>query len=230
MNSTIFFSICSILYCVLLYVVYKKENNKKNEVNSMFKFLLLFNLFGLILEVFVTTFLGSRFESYKLLTDFCLKLIPIYHMVWMAGFILYIMIISSDDEKVSKKTRIIVWSIVGLACIISLFLPYEMKLKNNVIMYTYGTSINFVFGYSLIGYIVALFIMFKNINNLNKHKYAPLFVLVSGGTIITMIQSTYPECLLSVSMHTFVMYIAYINIRKKQLQALLVNKKGGKHE
>ena len=151
-------------------------------------------------------------------------------MVWMAGFILYIMIISSDDEKVSKKTRIIVWSIVALACIISLFLPYEMKLKNNVIMYTYGTSINFVFGYSLIGYIVALFIMFKNINNLNKHKYAPLFVLVSGGTIITMIQSTYPECLLSVSMHTFVMYIAYINIRKKQLQTLLVNKKGGKHE
>ncbi|MCI5733285.1 MAG: hypothetical protein MR296_04590 [Tenericutes bacterium] len=225
MNPTIFFSVCSIIYCILLFVVFKMENNKKNDINSMFKFLLISNFLGLILEVIVSLVFGVHYENYKYILNILIRLIPLYHMIWMAGFIIYIMLVSSSNGKISKKIRIIVWAIVSLLCVIDFFLPFNVKLKNDVLMYSYGLSVNFVFIYCLAGYIISLFIMFKNINTLNKHKYAPLFALISSGTIITMIQSTYPECLLSISMHTFVLYIAYINIRKNQIQSIIDSKK-----
>ena len=58
--------------------------------------------------------------------------------------------------------------------------------------------------------------MFKNIKRIKATKYVSLFALISLGTLIFTIQSTYPELLLSTSMQTFVTYLVYFTISKEE--------------
>ena len=101
MNSTIFFSACSLLYCILLLIIFKVKNKSNNKKRNILKALLLINLFGLILEV-LGIFLGGNYEHFKLLNDIVLRLILVYYFTWVFVFIIYVMVISSENEYVSK--------------------------------------------------------------------------------------------------------------------------------
>ena len=66
--------------------------------------------------------------------------------------------------------------------------------------------------------------MFKNAKKVKATKYAPLFVLISMGTIISMIQSSHPELLLSSTMQTFVTYIIYFTLEDRNNKQEAVKK------
>lgn len=211
MNSTIFFSACSLLYCILLLVIFKVKKKTTTKKTNILKALLLINLFGLIFEV-LGIFLGSNYEEYKLLNDIVLKLILVYYFTWIFTFIIYIMIISNKDEEISKK-KMIGWTLIyAVVLIMGMLLPLDYNTRKGVIIYTSGPAINLVYFYSLFCDAFGLFMMFKNAKDIKGSKYAPLFVLISFGTIISMIQSSHPELLLSSTMQTFVTYIIYFTI------------------
>lgn len=211
MNSTIFFSACSLLYCILLLIIFKVKNKSNNKKKNILKALLLINLFGLILEV-LGIFLGGNYEHFKLLNDIVLRLILVYYFTWVFVFIIYVMVISSENEYVSKN-KMIIWSILYLiVLIVGMVLPLDYNTKNGVIIYTSGPAINVVYFYSLFCDAIGLLLMFKNAKEIKGSKYVPLFVLISFGTIISMIQSSHPELLLSSTMQTFVTYIIYFTM------------------
>ena len=91
-------------------------------------------------------------------------------------------------------------------------LPLDYNTRNGVIIYTSGPAINVVYFYSLFCDAIGLLLMFKNAKEIKGSKYVPLFVLISFGTIISMIQSSHPELLLSSTMQTFVTYIIYFTM------------------
>lgn len=218
MNSTIFFSACSLLYCILLLVIFKIKNKVITKKEKVLKILLFVNLFGLILEV-LGIFLGSSYENYKLLNDIILRLILVYYCSWIFVFIIYIMIISTKNENIDRRKLIcwiLIYILVSVAC---LFLPLDYVTRNNVIIYTSGAAANLVYFYSLFCDAIGLFIMFRNSKEIKGSKYAPLFVLISFGTIISMIQSSYPELLLSSTMQTFVTYIIYFTMEDKKISS-----------
>ena len=209
MNSTIFFSACSLLYCILLLIIFKVKNKSNNKKRNILKALLLINIFGLILEV-LGIFLGGNYEHFKLLNDIVLRLILVYYFTWVFVFIIYV--ISSENEYVSKK-NIIIWSLLYLiVLIVGMVLPLDYNTRNGVIIYTSGPAINVVYFYSLFCDAIGLLLMFKNAKEIKGSKYVPLFVLISFGTIISMIQSSHPELLLSSTMQTFVTYIIYFTM------------------
>lgn len=218
MNSTIFFSACSLLYCILLLVIFKMKNKVITKKEKILKALLFINLFGLILEV-LGIFLGSSYENYKLLNDIVLRLILVYYFTWIFFFIIYIMIISTKDEKVDRK-KMMIWIFIYLVVlVVGMFLPLDYVTRNDVIIYTTGAATNLVYFYSLFCDAIGLFIMFKNSKEIKGSKYAPLFVLISFGTIISMIQSSHPELLLSSTMQTFVTYIIYFTMEDKKINS-----------
>ena len=148
MNSTIFFSACSLLYCILLLIIFKVKNKSNNKKRNILKALLLINLFGLILEV-LGIFLGGNYEHFKLLNDIVLRLILVYYFTWVFVFIIYVMVISSENEYVSKN-KMIIWSILYLiVLIVGMVLPLDYNTRNGVIIYTSGPAINVVYFYSL---------------------------------------------------------------------------------
>lgn len=214
MNSTIFFSACSLLYCILLLIIFKTNKKKIDDKNKILKILLIVNFFGLVFEV-LGLFLGGNYERFKLLNDIVLRLILVYYFTWVSIFIIYVMIVSDKKERINKK-KLKYWVIIYVVVLmIGLFLPLNYNMKNGVIIYTSGPAIDLVYFYSLFCDILGLIIMFKNAKKVRTTKYAPLFVLISMGTIISMIQSSHPELLLSSTMQTFVTYIIYFTLEDR---------------
>lgn len=205
MNSTIYFSACSLFYCILLAIIVFFDKRFKDS--KIFKTMLIMNFIGLLLEV-AGLFLGSNYETYNVLNNVVLKMMLVYYVSWVSFFVMYVIGISYDKKIGSAKQRsfALIYIIILL---LDLFIPMYSKINNGVILYTYGPGINLIYYYSLICDVLCLMIMFKNFKKVKTTLYAPLFVLISAGTIVSMIQSSYPSLMLSSTMQTFVMYIMH---------------------
>lgn len=223
MNSTIFFSACSLLYCILLLIIFNTKKKNLDDKNKILKILLVVNLFGLIFEV-LGLFLGGNYEKFRILNDIVLRLILVYYFTWVSIFIIYVMVISDVKEKINKKKLKYWLSIYIIVLLVSFFLPLNYNIRDGIIIYTSGPAIDLVYFYSLFCDILGLGIMFKNAKKVKKTKYAPLFVLISMGTIISMIQSSHPELLLSSTMQTFVTYIIYFTLEDRNNKQEAVKK------
>ncbi len=223
MNSTIFFSACSLLYCILLLIIFKIKKKNLDDKNKILKILLVVNLFGLIFEV-LGLFLGGNYEKFRILNDIILRLILVYYFTWVSIFIIYVMVISDKNEKINKKKLNYWLAIYIIVLVVSFFLPLNYNMRDGIIIYTSGPAIDLVYFYSLFCDILGLAIMFKNASKVKKTKYAPLFVLISMGTIISMIQSSHPELLLSSTMQTFVTYIIYFTLEDRNNKQEAVKK------
>ena len=219
MNPTIFFSVCSLFYCVLLIVITFSKKSKKDSENNMLKILITTNLIGLLLEV-AGLFLGNNYKSYELLNDIVLRLMLVYYLLWMSLFIVYILVISGIDSKKIKK-YVLVLGIAFLAALIYDFsVPLYYNVNDGVIVYSSGPAVDFIYNYSLGCSIVCLFIMFKNFKKSIAVKYAPLFVFISLGALVSIVQSSNPQILLSTSMQTFVTYLVYFTTNKEQSNSI----------
>ncbi len=223
MNSTIFFSVCSLFYCALLIIVTFMNKDKSDNQNKMMKMLLIVNLFGLLLEV-TGLFLGNNYKTHQLLNDIVLKLMLVYHLLWVTLFVAYVIVISKIDNKKIKKYFIIITVVFLISLAYDLTLPLYYNVKNEVIIYSSGPAINFIYNYSLGCSLVSLFIMFRYFKKGQTFKYAPLFAFISLGAVVSMIQSSNPQLLLSVSMQTFVTYLIFFTTNR----ALISNENTGK--
>lgn len=212
MNSTIYFSLCSLFYCTMLsFIVFRRS--KKDYEHGLLKVLLITNLVSLLLEV-AGMFLGNNYKDFSIINAIVLRLMLVLHVSWASLFVLYVYSIAKVKDTFKDKKKYPFYGIVLIAAILVCVLPMIYNTKNDVIVYTSGKAVEFVYAYSLLCEIVCLFIMFKNIKNIKATKYVSLFALISLGTLIFTIQSTYPELLLSTSMQTFVTYLVYFTINK----------------
>ena len=214
MNSTIFFSVCSLFYCLMLIFISFSKNESISNKNRIFRILVTSNMFGLLLEV-AGMFLGSNYKNYQVLNAIVLRTMLVYFIVWVSMFVIYVMNISDKKDKKIKGYKKIICLVMLIACCLVIFLPLYYNVKNGVIMYTSGPAVQIVYTYSLICEIVCLFIMFKNIKNIKASNYVSLFALVSLGTLVFTIQSAKPELILSTSMQTFVTYLVYFTMKKE---------------
>lgn len=224
MNSTIFFSVCSLFYCLMLIFISFSKNEKLKNDNKFFRILLLSNLFGLILEV-SGMFLSPNYKQFKILNAVVLRAMLVYFIVWVSVFVFYVMGIANKNKDINKKHKNILYFIIMIAIGLVIFLPMYYNVKNGVIMYTSGPAVQVVYNYSLICEIVCLIIMFKNIKNIKASNYVSLFALVSLGTLVFSIQSAKPDLILSTSMQTFVTYIVYFTMKKGVVENLGKKKK-----
>lgn len=217
MNPTIFFSICSIFYCILLlYMLFSKTEEKTVE-NKILKILTTINLFSLLCEG-AGMFLGNNYERLKLLNDITLKLMLVLYIAWFSFFVLYVLNLAKNYKTLSFKKDIILYIIMGIGIILACVLPIiYITNDEGVIIYSTGMAVQLVYYYAMAASMTCLFIMFKHAKQVKVSNYTSLFALVVLSTLAAAIQSRYPSLLLTASSETFVMYIAYLNMKKRQL-------------
>lgn len=217
MNPTIFFSICSIFYCILLlYMLFSKTEEKTVE-NKILKMLTTINLFSLLCEG-AGMFLGNNYERLKLLNDITLKLMLVLYIAWFSVFVLYVLNLAKNYKTLSFKKDIILYIIMGIGIILACVLPIiYITNDEGVIIYSTGMAVQLVYYYAMAASMTCLFIMFKHAKQVKVSNYTSLFALVILSTLAAAIQSRYPSLLLTASSETFVMYIAYLNMKKRQL-------------
>lgn len=211
MNPMICFSACSMFYCLMLIFVSKNQKTKNYNETKYFKLLLYVNCASLTLEV-LGFFLGNRYDELKLINDIVFRLMLLLHIIWSTIMLLYVMSISGDIVKIKiKKVLILIMIICGF---ISIILPMHCNIKNGVVMNTYGIAVNFVYYYCFIMMLLYVISLLKNIKKKNITSYSPIFLYIIGGTIVSMIQSNFPELVLSNSVDTFVIFSIYFTIQK----------------
>ena len=91
MQNGIFFSIISLFYCILLIIVLFAKKRIHSDEMDIYKKLLIVNLFGLIIEIFLGTYASKILinTNYNL-AIFFLKFILVYFTIWVTIFSFYL--------------------------------------------------------------------------------------------------------------------------------------------
>lgn len=217
MNPTIFFSICSIMYCILLGLNLFSKREEKTAESKILKILVVINFFCLICEA-CGIFLGNNYERFSILNDIVLRLMLVLYIAWVSFFVIFVINVARQEKEFEIKK----YSYVCISMLIAVVLAVVLKITYNtnsegVIIYSTGPAVQVVYYYAMACEIASLFVMFKHVKNVRIKNYASLFALVILSTLAAAIQSSYPSLLLCASTDTFVMYMAYINMKKRQI-------------
>ena len=232
-NTTIFLTIISFFYNILLMIAYFSKDKIKTLENKVYSKLIIINFIGIILELFCTIFAGYA-KDYLMFYTILNKLFLIELTVWCSIFSIYVFLISSNKEKNQlrlylKKVTMLHIIIDIITMILIFVLPVQFNMNSlGYVMYSYGPSVNIVFGSSTLYIILMVTCLVKNFKNIKSKKYLPIYVYMVIGVLVGIIQKLYPEILAFTSMEAFITVIMYFTIEnpdKKLLEEAHISKK-----
>lgn len=232
-NSTIFFTIASLMYNVLLMIAYFSKDKIKTSENKVYSKLIIINFVGIVLELFCTIFAGYA-EEHLIFYTILNKLFLIELIVWGATFGTYVFLISSKKDSalaLKRYMKNVLKLYGGLILLIStlvIMLPLEFKFVDGYVMYSYGWAANAVYFGIFISIFLTIICLIKNFKNIISKKYLPIYVYLFIGTVVSFIQKMIPELLLATTMDTFITVIMYFTIEnpdKKLLEEAHISKK-----
>lgn len=96
----------------------------------------------------------------------------------------------------------------------------EIFNDNNIVAYTYGPAVYFVYFVAGILMCILFLNMIINVKKLKSKKYLPMFIFLVIGAVVTIIQYNYPAMLLMTSMETLVVFLMFHTIENPDLQMI----------
>ena len=232
-NTTIFLTIISFFYSVLLMIAYFSKDKIKTLENKVYSELIIINFIGIILELFCTIFAGYA-KDYLVFYTILNKLFLVELTIWCSVFSVYVFLISSKKEKNELKSYLKKVSIFHIVIdVITMFLIFVLPVQFNIndlgyVMYSYGPSVNIVFISSTLYIILMFTCLIRNFKNIKNKKYLPIYVYMVIGVLVGIVQKLHPEILAFTSMEAFITVIMYFTIEnpdKKLLEEIHMSKK-----
>lgn len=232
-NTTIFLTIISFFYSVLLMIAYFSKDKIKTLENKVYSKLIIINFIGIILELFCTIFAGYA-KDYLVFYTILNKLFLVELTIWCSVFSVYVFLISSKKEKNELKSYLKKVSIFHIVIdVITMFLIFVLPVQFNIndlgyVMYSYGPSVNIVFISSTLYIILMFTCLIRNFKNVKSKKYLPIYVYMVIGVLVGIVQKLHPEILAFTSMEAFITVIMYFTIEnpdKKLLEEIHMSKK-----
>lgn len=232
-NTTIFLTIISFFYSVLLMIAYFSKDKIKTLENKVYSKLIIINFIGIILELFCTIFAGYA-KDYLVFYTILNKLFLVELTIWCSVFSVYVFLISSKKEKNELKSYLKKVSIFHIVIdVITMFLIFILPVQFNIndlgyVMYSYGPSVNIVFISSTLYIILMFTCLIRNFKNVKSKKYLPIYVYMVIGVLVGIVQKLHPEILAFTSMEAFITVIMYFTIEnpdKKLLEEIHMSKK-----
>ena len=215
------FSICSWLYSFLLIAIYFSKQRVVTRENNAYIGMMISNFLGINIAILCYFFLVNKAQV-PILNAIFSRLYLVYVLTWITFFTIYILIISynkNNFEKFYKKAKICVFVSYFLILLGILVLPLYYA-GDDGIFYTYGPSVEFLSFVTLGSIIVWLYFCIKNYKNLKNKKYLPVFIFISLGGIVMMIQKLYPGLLIITYLQTFVTFLMYFTIENPDVKLI----------
>lgn len=215
MKYTIIFSIVSLIYSLILLIVFSIKKHIKTRENKIYSLILFTNFIGLILEILECISISNNIEW---LISISLKLYQVYLLTWVSLLVIYTFTLCSEKEA---NNRFFLNSIIIIIVlnIIDLFLP-TLLFNENTVVYSYGPSVSFVALVSTIEIVAIIIMLLINFKNISKRKIIPLLSLGILGIIILIVRHFFPGLLLITSGETVVTFIMYFTIENPDIQLI----------
>lgn len=226
MNASMTFSACSLVYSILLVIIYFSRRKLKTVENNLYSGLIISNFIGIILAILCYYTIGNM-DSFPILNMIVSKALLVYYLTWISIFTAYVFVVSnktSESDNVKQrqfynKLILVLGSLYIVILLLVCLLPLYFHNENGII-YSYGPSANLLYMVVPL-YITTFFIcMIKNLKVLKNKKFVPLLVFIVIGTVVMIVQKLNPGLLLMTSMETFITFLMYFTIENPDLQVL----------
>ncbi len=218
---------CSLLYSIMISIVYFSKKKIKNTENSIYSFMMIINVIGLLLELGCCYFLYNMDVSplYTIINTFINKLFVIYLLTWEFTFTVYIFFVSFQSkhtfyERIQKNKRKI-WLFIMIAYVLMFALVNFLPLyyyNDGTYLYSYGPATNLLYIVGGICIVFDIFCVWKNRKNISNKKYYPLFVLILFMIFVFVLRTLNPGLIIINSVFAFVTILMYFTIENPDLQ------------
>lgn len=220
MSSSVFLSLGALLYTILISFVYFLKPKLQTLENKIFKYILIVSLVSLVSELALVVI---PYDGYVSIYNFMLKFYLICCFSWVTIFMAYIYIVSKNKQKEIRdgtKKLLIPYIIFYIVCVlIILFLPIYFR-NDPTVKYSYGPSVDFVFGIVGFGLAIAIAFLIIKHKNLKDKGYYPIISFVISFIMIVIIQKINPSLLLVNSTLSFIAALMYFTIENPDLKLI----------
>lgn len=214
-NSTLFLSIISLVYVLMLTILFLTKKKVKTTELTLYKTIILTNLICLVSEGLITSFSILRISGIKVVLKFFNMAIFTYiFLLCVYSFAICIKGITKSGQFKQIFKTLYVLSIILIAV-----LPVHF---NNVPkeQYSYGPSVNFLYVAVALISLSTFIITVWNIKKITIRKAFPIFTLISLLIINTIIQSIWPQILLVNSILSLVTFLMYHTIENPDIKIM----------
>ena len=209
------FSICCLLFMILISVIYFIKKKVDNIDNRIYKSILILNLIGLFIDIF-GYFSFRSFGPNFIVNVLISKIYLIYYISYVFCLMLYTY--NLTFKNLSKFYDKFLYAFYALAFIIFL-LPIKCYFKGNV-AYTYGLSVNFAYFLGFLFIFFMLFCLFMNRKNIKRKEFIPLFMFIFLTVLCMIIQKINPTLTLLLICNTLVTVLMYHTIENPDLKLI----------
>lgn len=226
MNLSLYFTVVSLFYVILLTIVYFSKNRIKSFENNIYKILLFLSLFCCISEISMV-FSAKIMDYNPYLNDLIAKSFAIGLMTWVFFLACYSFKISyTNDSKLEKikflGDRKFAKKIYILLVIILAILPINYFFEPNKLIYsyTYGPCIDAL--YIIVAILIVFSILFPLLSkkSLRNKKNIPLITYAILCMLSAIIQNNNPLFLLSTSVICFVTVLMYFTMENPDVKMI----------
>lgn len=221
-SATIFLSIASMLYMIMVAIVYFTKEKVNTSENKIFSKLVLISLASLFSEIYITFIpIDMKIPLFVI----SLKVYLILCVFWLSYFMEYVFIITRNNEnkllinykQKYKKTYIRFWIITAFVISAVILLPISFYNENGM-KYSYGSSVDVVFGLSALYMVIMFIYIIKNLKNLKNKGYMPIIFFVILLSIVAIVQKLYPNLLLANTCFALITTLMYYTIENPDIK------------
>lgn len=221
MNSTLYLSASALIYTGIIGTLFFTKKKRNTAENRIFKKIIIVTFISLIVEISILFFTLNKLA---LFIPVILKIFNICIVSWVFVFGLYSFVISHKENDIDYKQKYkIVYTIYKLFYVLTIIaiilLPVYLFTEPNK-GYSYGPSVNVVYGVCGLLIFIMLTFLLKNIKNIKQKGYYPIIIFILLMDVVAFIQNTHPEVLLTNALFGLIVMILYHTIENPDLKML----------
>ncbi len=218
-SSLTWLIIFSTIYIIALSFLYFSKTRLGNGENKIYKYILITNLVGLILQ-FLCDYVSYKFDTIpNVISDSILRLYLVYFIAFISLLIFYLIEISFNHKKIATTITII----ADLLIIIMIFiLPYDLHRDvAHKIYYTYGPAVQLIFSLSsVLSIVIFIILIAKRKNTRLRKKAIPIWLFLLLGLAVMIIQMRCPELVITTAMESLICCLMYFTIENPDVKMI----------
>lgn len=216
--SSVYFQTISLCYILMLIFVFFSKKRIDSLENKIYKFLLITNGLGLILDILSVYTIKYRNEM-PITNYFVTKFYLIYLLTWISEFTFYIVTLTKEESKYYERCKKILLYIYLISVVAIFVLPLNYFSEGDII-YSYGPSANYLYAISAVLIVTWIINMVRRFSYIKKIKCVPIFAYIVFGVLVIAIQGSNPQILLMTSMESFVTVLMFHTIENPDIKLI----------
>lgn len=219
------FTLLSLIYIILLTIVYFSKPRAKNLETKIYSYIVVTCLIGCIVSL-GTYYFMFHIVMYPILNEIFARSYLLFILTYTLLVSYYVLAISINDklsderkEKYIFYSKMTVMILTIFSFVLALILPMDYVSKKDIV-YSTGPAVKFVFSFTRGYALLWILILITKIKRITEKKYYPMILYIILGGLVSYVQSTHPEYLLSTSMIVFVTFLMYFTIENPDVKLI----------